>query len=171
MIQVGDKLPTFELENQQGQTKTLNDFLGRWLVLYVYPEDGTPGCTIEGKSFSADKDEFEQAGARVVGLSQDDVKSHRKFSQQYGLFIDLLADPENRLLQALGVKRTKDRGLLVWNRTTFLVDPKGVVRKIYENVDPEGHDKIVLEDLRELQAEGPSASGVRSKPRLHETNP
>ena len=151
MVTVGEEFPSFELSNQNNQTRTLKDFEGRWLVLYVYPQDGTPGCTIEGKSFSARKSEFEKLGAVVVGLSQDEVKSHQDFISEYDLDLELLSDPQNQLLQATGIGRQKHKGIVYWDRTTFLIDPHGIIRRIYENVQPEGHEGIVLNDLKELQ--------------------
>lgn len=155
MISVGDRIPDFELENQRGETRTLKDYQNRWLVLYVYPGDGTPGCTIEGQAFSAKQNRFDELGVKIAGLSQDDVRSHQKFAQEYNLTVELLADPQNQLLQALGVGRKRDHGVVNWDRTTFLIDPKGVVRKIYENVKPDGHEMDVLRDVEQLQAEGP----------------
>src|SRR5262245_7278782 len=100
---IGQKLPQFSLQNQDGTTRANGDYEGRWLVLYVYPKDDTPGCTIQGKSFTATKDEFASAGAVVVGLSADDVASHKAFCDKFSFTIELLADPEAKLLKALGV--------------------------------------------------------------------
>src|SRR3954451_4660461 len=102
MLKAGDKFPDFKLQNQDGKTKSLNDYAGKWLVLYVYPKDDTPGCTIQGKSFTATKDSFEKAGIKVVGLSADDVASHKNFCNKFSLPIDLLADPQATLLKSAG---------------------------------------------------------------------
>jgi len=150
MIDVGQKLPDFSLENQDGQTKTLADYAGKWLVLYVYPKDDTPGCTIQGKSFTASKADFDAANAAVVGLSADDAKSHKDFCNKFSFTIELLADPQTKLLGALGVNQSEWKGTMYWERTTFLVDPSGVVRKVYAKVDPNGHEKTVLDDLKRL---------------------
>ncbi len=147
MHAVGQPLPSFSLQNQDGQLKKLDDYAGKWLVLYVYPKDDTPGCTIQGKSFTATKGDFDRAGAVVVGLSEDDVGSHKSFCDKFGFTIELLADPKKELLSALGVEQSEWKGTQYWNRTTFLVDPLGVVRKVYENVKPEGHEKTVLADI------------------------
>src|SRR5579863_9368467 len=101
MITSGTKFPDFQLENQDRKTRTLKDYAGQWLVLYIYPKDDTPGCTIQGKSFTATKDEFEKNGIKVVGLSADDVDSHKNFCNKFSLTIDLLADPQATLLKAL----------------------------------------------------------------------
>jgi peroxiredoxin Q/BCP len=151
MIDVGTKLPAFSLKNQDGAVRTNADYGGKWLVLYVYPKDDTPGCTIQGKSFTATKADYDAAGAVVVGLSEDDVASHKAFCNKFSFTIELLADPEKKLLGALHVGQTDWKGTLYWDRTTFLVDPSGVVRKVYAKVDPNGHEKILLEDLAKLK--------------------
>src|SRR3954468_10428918 len=149
-VEVGQRFPDFSLQNQDGETVTLNDFANKWLVLYVYPKDDTPGCTIQGKSFTATKADFAAAGIQVVGLSEDDVASHKSFCNKFGFTIDLLADPKRELLTALGVAQSEWKGTLYWNRTTFVVDPTGVVRKVYENVKPEGHERVLLDDIKAL---------------------
>lgn len=150
MIKAGEKFPEFTLENQDGKTKKLKDYAGQWLVLYVYPKDDTPGCTIQGKSFTATKAEFERLGVHVVGVSEDDVTSHKNFCKKFSFTIDLLADPQHKLLKAAGVGQSEFKGKMYWDRTTFLIDTKGVVRKVYPKVNPEGHEKILLNDLQEL---------------------
>ena len=152
MIDVGQKLPSFTLENQDGAARTNADYAGKWLVLYVYPKDDTPGCTIQGKSFTATKADYDAANAVVVGLSEDDVASHKAFCNKFSFSIELLADPQKKLLGALGVGQTDWKGTLYWDRTTFLVDPQGVLRKVYTKVDPNGHERVLLEDLAKLSA-------------------
>jgi peroxiredoxin Q/BCP len=151
MLKAGDKFPSFNLENQDGKSKNLQDYAGKWLVLYVYPKDDTPGCTIQGKSFTSTKAEFERLGVQVVGVSQDDVKSHKDFCTKYSFTIDLLADPKSQLLQAAGVGQSEWKGNMFWDRTTFLVDASGVLRKIYLKVNPEGHEKVLLNDIQEMK--------------------
>lgn len=152
MLDVGQKLPDFELPNQDGAPRTPRNYAGKWLVLYVYPKDDTPGCTIQGQSFTATKSEFERLGVEVVGLSADDVTSHKGFCDKYSLTIDLLADPSAQLLNALGVGQSDYKGTLYWNRSTFLVDPTGVIRKVYPKVTPQGHEQTLLQDLQALQS-------------------
>lgn len=101
MLKAGDKAPNFSLQNQDGKTRTLNDYAGKWLVLYVYPKDDTPGCTIQGKSFTEQKAQFDKLGVVTVGLSADDVKSHKDFCTKFNFTIELLADPQTKLLNAL----------------------------------------------------------------------
>src|SRR6476646_7267533 len=119
MIDAGQKLPSFELPNQDGNLRSLRDYAGKWLVLYIYPQDDTPGCTVQGKSFTATKADYDAAGAVVVGLSPDDVKSHKDFCNKFSFTIELLADPQGKLLSALGVDKSDWKGTMYWNRTTF----------------------------------------------------
>jgi peroxiredoxin Q/BCP len=151
MIDAGQKLPDFELPNQDGQTRSLRDYAGKWLVLYIYPKDDTPGCTIQGKSFTATKSDYDAEGVVVVGLSQDDVASHRAFCDKFAFTIELLADTEGKLLGALGVGQSEWKGTLYWDRTTFLADPTGVIRKVYTKVKPEGHERVLLDDVKALK--------------------
>lgn len=152
MLEVGTKFPDFSLANQDNKTRTLQDYAGQWLVLYVYPKDDTPGCTIQGKSFTATKDEFEAAKVKVVGISADDVDSHKNFCNKFSLTIDLLADPKGALLSKAGVGQTEWQGTTYWDRTTFVIDPDGVLRKVYLKVKPEGHEKALLADIQQMKA-------------------
>ena len=149
---VGQRFPDFSLQNQDGQTVTLNDFANKWLVVYVYPKDDTPGCTIQGKSFTATKQEFDDANIAVVGVSEDDVESHKSFCNKFAFTIDLLADPKRELLQAAGVGQSDYKGTMYWNRTSFVIDPSGNLRKVYEKVNPEGHERVLLDDIQAMQA-------------------
>ncbi len=151
MLDTGTTFPNFSLKNQDNRTTTLKDYAGSWLVLYVYPKDDTPGCTIQGKSFTATKEAFDQAGIKVVGLSADDVESHKNFCNKFSFTIDLLADPQAELLTALHVGQSEYKGTKYWDRTTFVVDPNGIIRKIYQNVSPEGHEKVLLSDIEALK--------------------
>jgi thioredoxin-dependent peroxiredoxin len=151
-VDIGKPFPHFSLQNQDGKTMKLEDFSGKWLVVYVYPKDDTPGCTIQGRSFTASKADFDAADAVVVGVSEDDVASHKSFCNKFSFNIDLLADTKHELLKAMGVGQSEYKGTMYWNRTTFVVDPNGVLRKVYENVKPDGHEKALLEDLKALKA-------------------
>jgi thioredoxin-dependent peroxiredoxin len=151
MMKAGDKAPDFSLQNQDGKTRTLNDYAGKWLVLYVYPKDDTPGCTIQGKSFTEQKAQFDKLGVVTVGLSADDVESHKDFCTKYNFTIELLADPQTKLLTALGVGQSEYKGTMYWDRTTFLIDPTGKIRKVYEKVSPQGHEEMLLRDIREIK--------------------
>ncbi len=149
-LAAGSKLPAFTLDNQDGQKKSPADYAGKWLVLYVYPKDDTPGCTIQGQSFTATKDQFAAKNAVVVGISEDSVASHRAFCDKFSFTVELLADPTHALLTALGVGQSEWKGTMYWDRTTFLVDPTGVVRKVYEKVVPQDHEKALLADIAAL---------------------
>ncbi len=151
MLTAGNAFPNFSLPNQDGKTMTLADFAGHWLVVYFYPKDDTPGCTIQGRSFSATKEDFDEAGIKVVGVSADDVTSHKNFHHKFAFKIDLLADTESSLMKALGIGQSEWKGMKFWERSTFVVDPKGTIRAVYEKVNPEGHEKVLLDDIKALQ--------------------
>ncbi|MFN2532500.1 MAG: peroxiredoxin [Pyrinomonadaceae bacterium] len=150
-LEVGKRFIDFSLMNQDGKTVTLDDFAGKWLVVYVYPKDDTPGCTIQGKSFTASKQEFDDANIEVVGVSEDDVESHKSFCNKFAFTIDLLADPNHDLLKAAGVGQSDYKGTMYWNRTSFVIDPQSNLRKVYEKVQPEGHERVLLNDIKQMQ--------------------
>src|SRR5690349_4011302 len=151
-LQQGDKFPEFALPNQDGENVKLADFAGKWLVVYIYPKDDTPGCTIQGKSFTATKSDFDAANIAVVGVSEDDVGSHKSFCDKFSFTIDLLADPKHELLKSAGVGQSEWKGTMYWDRTTFVVDPSGVLRKVYLKVKPDGHEKVLLDDIAALKS-------------------
>ena len=151
-LQEGQRFIDFRLKNQDGNTVTLDDFKGKWLVVYVYPKDDTPGCTIQGKSFTASKKDFDDANIAVVGVSEDDVGSHKAFSNKFGFTIDLLADTNHDLLKAAGVGQSDYKGTMYWDRTSFVIDPEGKLRKTYLKVNPDGHEQMLLEDIKRMQA-------------------
>ena len=157
--EVGKRFPEFNLQNQDGKSTKLDDYAGKWLVLYVYPKDDTPGCTIQGKSFTASKQEFDDANIAVVGVSADDVASHKDFCNKFAFTIDLLADPNQELLTAAGVGQSEYKGTMYWDRTSFVIDPQGNLRKIYQKVNPEGHEQVLLNDIKGLQSESARAAG------------
>jgi len=151
MLRAGQRFPNFSLQNQDGKAVKLQDFAGQWLVVYFYPKDDTPGCTIQGKSFTASKANFDQENVAIVGVSQDDVNSHKNFCNKFAFTIDLLADTSGDLMKAVGLGQSEWKGMKFWERTSFVLDPEGIVRKVYEKVDPQGHEKVLLEDLKTLQ--------------------
>ena len=159
-LETGTRFPQFKLQNQDGKTVTLDDYTGKWLVLYVYPKDDTPGCTIQGKSFTASKQEFDDANIAVVGVSADDVASHKDFCNKFSFTIDLLADPNHELLNAAGVGQSEYKGTMYWNRTSFVIDPEGKLRKVYEKVDPNGHERVLLDDIKAMQAGSSESAAV-----------
>jgi thioredoxin-dependent peroxiredoxin len=153
MLSAGNPFPNFSLPNQDGKTVKLSDLAGQWLVIYFYPKDDTPGCTIQGKSFTASKDAFDAAGVKVIGVSADDVTSHRNFSHKFAFTIELLSDTESKLMKALGIGQAEWKGMKFWERTSFVVDPKGIIRKVYEKVNPEGHEQVLLDDIQGIKKE------------------
>ena len=153
MLQAGTAFPEFSLPNQDGKTVQLSDFAGQWLVIYFYPKDDTPGCTIQGKSFTASKADYDKVGIHVLGVSADDVASHKNFCDKFAFKIDLLADPDSTLISKLCIGQTEWKGMKFWERTSFVVDPKGTIRKVYEKVSPEGHERVLLDDIQKLKVE------------------
>src|SRR5882672_6943270 len=151
MLEAGTPFPDFALSNQDGKTVKLSDFAGKWMVVYFYPKDDTPGCTIQGKSFTATQSDFDNAGISVVGVSQDAVDSHKSFCDKFGFTIDLLADTNAELLKACGVGQSEYKGTMYWDRTSFVIDPTGLVRKTYEKVNPQGHETVLLGDIKKLK--------------------
>src|SRR5271154_4724071 len=152
MLETGKPFVNFNLPNQDGAQMKLADFAGKWLVVYVYPKDDTPGCTIQGKSFTATKADFDAAGVKVIGVSADDVASHKNFSDKFAFSIDLLADTDSSLMKSLGIGQAEWKGMKFWERTSFVVDPKGIIRKVYEKVDPQGHERVLLDDIAAMKS-------------------
>jgi thioredoxin-dependent peroxiredoxin len=154
MSLVGKPVPEFSLQDDQGQTVTQQDLAGTWTILYAYPKDNTPGCTTEACDFRDSWTRLRAAGARVFGLSKDSLKSHQGFIAKQELPFRLLSDPEAVLLKALGSFGRKvmyGREVEGIIRSTFLVDPKGIIRHAWPKVSVKGHVDEVLEILGELQ--------------------
>ncbi|MFC5524482.1 peroxiredoxin [Rhodanobacter ginsengisoli] len=149
--QPGDAAPTFRLQDQNGHWRTPADFHGHWLVMYFYPKDFTPGCTTEVCTFRDDIAKLRKAGADVVGVSLDDVKSHADFAAKYHVPFPLLSDTGRTVATRYGVL-TSHMGMHYARRTTFLIDPRGRIAKVYVDVDPEKNSAQVLSDLATLKA-------------------
>ncbi|WP_240098694.1 peroxiredoxin [Thermomonas flagellata] len=155
MLDVGDRIPDLPLQLASGAAGHLGGYAGRWLVLYFYPKDSTPGCTTEGRDFDALLPEFERAGAVVLGVSRDSLKSHQNFRAKQGFRFDLASDADGAICEAFGVvqpKKLYGREYLGIVRSTFLVDPSGVVRRKWQPVKVPGHAQAVLAALREERA-------------------
>src|ERR1700687_1799164 len=152
MLSAGNPFPNFSLPNQDGETIQLSDFAGHWLVIYFYPKDDTPGCTLQGKSYRATKDDFGAAGVKVIGVSADDVASHKNFCNKFAFTIDLLSDTDGSLMKALGIGQAEWKGIKFWERSSFVIDPKCEIRKDYEKVNPEGHEGVLLDDIKGIKA-------------------
>lgn len=150
---VGDPIPDVPLETPDGGSVRPSDFRGRKLVLYFYPKDDTPGCTVENKDFSALLPEFEAAGTAVLGISKDPPRKHAKFAARHGLAVPLATDPEGGLSDALGVwgeKSLYGRLFMGMHRTTYLVDAGGRIARVWRKVKVKGHAAEVLEAAKIL---------------------
>ncbi|MCK5325336.1 MAG: peroxiredoxin [Woeseiaceae bacterium] len=150
-LDVGNPAPEFELPDQQGQLHSLEDYRDQWVVLYFYPKDETPGCTTEACEFRDNIFAYRELNAQILGVSLDDVESHKKFAANHSLPFPLLADTEGTTADAYGVK-TRMMGWTVAKRQTFLIDPDGNIAKHYEDVKPDAHSVEVLADLESLGA-------------------
>lgn len=148
---VGSQAPVFSLPSQEGAQISLDQFKGKWVVLYFYPKDFTSGCTIEAHNFQRDLDHYTQKNAVIVGVSVDNVDSHQSFCTKEGLNFKLLADSNHAVTEKYG-SVMEYNGMTLAARHTFLIDPSGVIRKVYLKVNPQGHSEEVLSDLQQLQA-------------------
>jgi peroxiredoxin Q/BCP len=145
---VGAKAPDFALQSQEGKTVSLKDFKGQWLVMYFYPKDMTQGCTIEAHNFQRDLQQYAAKHAAIVGVSADSIDSHQQFCTKESLTFRLLADPGKEVIASYG--SLGGNGMFA-ARNTFLIDPDGVIRKVYTKVNANPHSQEVLADLAELE--------------------
>lgn len=143
--------PPYEAPDFSLDSVALADFRGKWVVLYFYPQDDTPGCTVEACSLRDARDDLTALGAEVIGISRDDAASHEKFKEKYNLNFHLLSDPDKKVMELYGAWGPKMFGKEGVLRKTFLIDPEGAVRKVYGRVTPLGHGSQVVEELRRLQ--------------------
>jgi len=150
--QVGALAPAFKLQDQTGKWHSLSDYKGHWVALYFYPKDDTPGCTTQACSFRDNVFAFKKENAVILGISVDDVASHKAFAEKHGLPFTLLADPDKAVTREYGVLKTYMGVMEMARRDTFLIDPDGKVAKHYESVEPEGHSQVVLDDIKALKA-------------------
>lgn len=154
MLEVGVKAPEFCLPNQDEVEICLRDFQGKWVVLYFYPKDNTPGCTTEACDFTDEQPNFKELDAVILGVSPDSAKKHQNFITKKDLKITLLADEEKKVATLYDVwkmKKNYGREYMGIVRTTFLIDPKGKIAKIWNNVRVKGHVEKVKEELTKLQ--------------------
>lgn len=154
MINEGDQAPEFTLQADDGREISLSDYRGKKIVLYFYPKDGTPGCTREAIEFRDIAEEFEKEDALILGVSKDSVQSHQKFKRKHELPFTLLSDPEGKVLELYGVWKKKSlygRTFMDTERTTFLIDEKGIVKKVYRKVKVKGHARVCLLDFKGLK--------------------
>ena len=147
---VGDSAPTFKLQDQNGDWHTLGDYKGKYVVLFFYPKDGTPGCTTEACNFRDNIFAFDDLNTQILGISLDDVDSHKEFSEKYSLPYPILADVEKESAVDYGVLG-KFMMMTITKRESFIIDPDGLIVKHYKNVDPDKHTDEVIEELKSLQ--------------------
>ncbi len=155
-LKVGTAAPEFSLKNQGEEKVQLEDFRGRWVVLYFYPKDNTPGCTIEALDFTKFTKDFEKLKAVVLGVSPDSCQSHSKFIKGKSLTVTLLSDPEHTMLETYGVWQLKQfmgKSYMGVARTTFLIDPDSRIAFIWNGVKADGHAEAVKAKLKEIQKE------------------
>lgn len=147
---VGDSAPSFKLQDQNGDWHTLGDYKGKYVVLFFYPKDGTPGCTTEACNFRDNIFAFDDLNTQILGISLDDVDSHKEFSEKYSLPYPILADVEKESAVDYGVLG-KFMMMTITKRESFIIDPDGLIVKHYKNVDPDKHTDEVIEELKSLQ--------------------
>lgn len=143
--------PQFTLPDITNIDHSLSDYVGKWIILYFYPKDDTPGCTTEACSLRDARDTLAEMGAEIIGISKDDANSHEKFRAKYALNFALLTDVEGKIIEAYGAWGKKMYGREGILRKTFIIDPAGQVRKVYGRVTPMGHGEQVIDELKRLQ--------------------
>ncbi|MBP6105279.1 MAG: peroxiredoxin [Steroidobacteraceae bacterium] len=155
---VGKPAPAFKLQDQAGRWHSLADYKGKWVALYFYPKDDTPGCTTQACGFRDNVFAFNKEGAVIVGISVDAVASHKEFAAKHGLPFTILADSDKSVTRSYGVLKTYLGVMEMARRDTFIIDPQGRVAKHYESVNPEGHSQVVLADIKALKAAAAAGS-------------
>lgn len=148
MLSEGEKLPDFEINDAEGDIITTNSLKGKKVAIYFYPKDFTPGCTTEADEFSKEYKKFKKEGIEIIGISPDDTDSHKKFVEKMGIPYPLLADTEKKVSKMFGVwgkKSFMGKEYMGVNRSTFLVNEKGIIFKVFEKVKPKGHAQEVLD--------------------------
>jgi thioredoxin-dependent peroxiredoxin len=151
ILSAGEQAPAFELLDNEGNLHKLSDYKGQTIVVYFYPRDDTPGCTKEACSFRDAYADFREAGVEVIGISPDNEGSHSKFINKYQLPFVLLSDPDHKVCDAFGawgLKKMYGREYEGVFRTTFVIDPDGVIKHVFENVKPADHSQEVLEVVK-----------------------
>lgn len=156
-LKEGQKAPDFKLPNQSGKEHKLSDYKGKWVLVYFYPKDDTPGCTVEACSVRDNMSDLKKKGIVPIGISTDDVTSHKKFADKFKLTFDLLADGEKEVVKLYGVwgkKNFMGKEYMGTNRNSFLINPDGNIAKIYEKVKPAEHVGEVLTYLSQMSGRG-----------------
>lgn len=161
MLKVGKKAPAFKLADQEGKVQTLKEYAGKWVLLYFYPKDDTPGCTKEACTISEVYKDFKRLGVTVMGVSKDSVKSHKKFALKYSLPFTLLSDESTEMIQKYGAwaeKTMRGKKYMGTLRVSYLVSPDGMIAKVYPDVDPANHALQLLTDLKTIKKEEKKAA-------------
>lgn len=150
------KAPDFKLQDQNGDYKTLKDYAGKWVVLYFYPRDNTPGCTLEACNFRDQRDVIADLGhAEVIGISKDSVRTHANFAKKHNLNFTLLSDPDHTTIEAYGSwgpKKFMGREFMGIHRDTYIINPEGKIVKEFKGVNPTKHASEIITDLKKLQS-------------------
>jgi peroxiredoxin Q/BCP len=149
-LKKGDKAPWFEGLNQDGKTLSINDFIGKKLILYFYPKDNTPGCTAESCNLNDNYQMWLDQGFEIVGVSPDSVQSHKKFAEKFGLRFNLIADENKTMLEAYGAwgeKKMYGKSYMGVLRTTYVIDEAGIITEVFEKVDTKGHTSQIIKAL------------------------
>ncbi len=155
MLSVGDKAPDFSLPSTDMQMRSLSDCQGSWFLLYFYPKDDTPGCTIQATDFTDMAQEYADAGIHVAGVSPDSCHDHQVFRDKYGLLVNLLADVDKEVGNAYGVFQEKEKGgikKIGLVRSTFVIDPEGIIRYAEYGVSPKDHAANMLQRVKDMMA-------------------
>lgn len=153
MKKAGIKAPSFKAPDQEGVVRSLKDYAGKWVILYFYPKDDTPGCTKEACGFRDGFAKYKRAGIEIIGVSVDSVKKHAKFVEKYSLPFTLLSDEDKKIVEAYGVwgmKKFMGREYMGTNRVSYLINPEGKIAKVYDQVKPDEHADEVLADVKLL---------------------
>lgn len=156
MLQVGDQAPDFSLPSADMKMRSLSDCAGKWFLLYFYPKDDTPGCTIQATDFTDMLDDYAEAGIHVAGVSADSCHDHQAFRDKYGLRVSLLADIDQEVCKSYHVIHEKEKDGVIKQgiqRSTFVIDPEGVIRYAEYGVAPKGHAATMLQRVKEMMAE------------------
>jgi peroxiredoxin Q/BCP len=163
MLKIGRKAPAFSLLNQDAETETLKNVLGKWIVLYFYPKDDTPGCTKEACAIADVYKDFKRQGVVVFGVSKDTPKSHKKCAEKYSLPFTLLSDPTMEMMTKYGAfaeKKMSGKVVRGTNRITYIINPEGKIVQAYAEVDPASHALLLLSDLKRLKNEYKAATAA-----------
>jgi len=156
MLKIGRKAPAFSLLDQTSTINTLKQYVGKWVLLYFYPKDDTPGCTKEACMIAEGYNDFKKLGVSVLGVSKDTPKSHQKFAEKYNLPFTLLSDPTMEMIDkygALVLKKMYGKDVRGTSRISYLINPAGKIAKVYPEVDPANHALELLKDIKQLKRE------------------